>query len=73
MVLTFLAMKAMPALLAHPPGCQQSAGTLPISAFKTSPELTPLGGLCSVISECEQFLIYYSLSQVQSLDQQIRD
>lgn len=47
-----------------------------ISGFKTSlhpGELIYFGGLLSVISNCEQPLIYYSPSQIQSLHQQVRD
>lgn len=49
-----------------PPSCTPSwvsavAGALSISGFRTRPQLIHLGGLCSVVSRCEQFLIYYSL------------
>lgn len=76
-VSAFLTINVTPDLPAHPPGSQRSPGTLSFSGFKTSlhpGELIHFGCLLSVISKCEQSLIYYSPSQVQCLDQQqVRD
>lgn len=61
-VSAFLATNVIPDRPAHPPGSQRSPGALFFSEFKTSlhpGELIHFGGLLSVISKCEQSLIYY--------------